>query len=60
MSKSFMSIIDLFQIPRVLGKTPEGEEITACLGRFGPYLNYGEKKNLSLRNLEWELPYGLH
>ncbi len=46
--------LDLFQIPRVLGKTPEGEEITACLGRFGPYLNYGEKKNLSLRNLEKE------
>jgi DNA topoisomerase-1 len=44
--------LDLFVIPRLLGETPDGEHITACLGRFGPYLNYGEKKNLSLKGLE--------
>ena len=44
--------MDLFVLPRLLGETPDGEYITACLGRFGPYLNYGEKKNLSLKGLE--------
>ena len=44
--------LDLFVLPRLLGETPDGEHITACLGRFGPYLNYGEKKNLSLKGLE--------
>tara|TARA_Y100001958_G_scaffold73483_1_gene49593 strand:- start:6501 stop:7742 length:1242 start_codon:yes stop_codon:yes gene_type:complete len=46
--------LDLFVLPRLLGETPDGEHITACLGRFGPYLNYGEKKNLSLKGLEKE------
>ena len=46
--------LDLFVLPRLLGETPAGEHITACLGRFGPYLNYGEKKNLSLKGLEKE------
>ncbi len=46
--------LDLFVLPRLLGETPAGEHITACLGRFGPYLNYGEKKNLSLKGLEQE------
>ena len=39
---------DLFVLPRLLGETPDGEHITACLGRFGPYLNYGEKKKIYL------------
>ncbi len=33
----------LFQLPRKLGSTPEGEEITANTGRFGPYVKYGAK-----------------
>jgi DNA topoisomerase-1 len=33
----------LFQLPRKLGATPEGEEITANTGRFGPYVKYGAK-----------------
>ncbi len=33
----------LFQLPRKLGTTPEGEEITANTGRFGPYVKYGAK-----------------
>jgi DNA topoisomerase-1 len=35
--------LQLFQLPRKLGATPEGEEIEANIGRFGPYLKYGAK-----------------
>jgi DNA topoisomerase-1 len=33
----------LFQLPRKLGTTADGEEITANTGRFGPYVKYGAK-----------------
>jgi DNA topoisomerase-1 len=33
----------LFQLPRKLGNMPDGEEITANTGRFGPYVKYGIK-----------------
>jgi DNA topoisomerase-1 len=33
----------LFQLPRKLGSTSEGEEIVANTGRFGPYVKYGAK-----------------
>jgi DNA topoisomerase-1 len=33
----------LFQLPRKLGSTPEGEEMVANTGRFGPYIKYGAK-----------------
>ena len=33
----------LFQLPRKLGATPQGEEIVANTGRFGPYVKYGAK-----------------
>jgi DNA topoisomerase-1 len=33
----------LFQLPRKLGVTERGEEITANTGRFGPYVKYGAK-----------------
>ncbi len=33
----------LFQLPRDLGTTPEGEEMQANIGRFGPYIRYGKK-----------------
>lgn len=35
--------IQLFDLPRKLGETPEGEQITANIGRFGPYLKYDSK-----------------
>jgi DNA topoisomerase I len=35
--------IDLFQLPRTLGKTAEGEDIVTNIGRFGPYIKYGSK-----------------
>ena len=33
----------LFQLPRKLGETPEGEPVSASVGRFGPYVRYGDK-----------------
>ena len=35
--------IDLFQLPRTLGKTADGEDIVTNIGRFGPYVKYGSK-----------------
>ena len=40
--------IRLFDLPRKLGETPEGEKIVANIGRFGPYLQY-DKKYVSLK-----------
>ena len=33
--------LELFRLPRILGKTPEGEEISTNFGRFGPYIKWG-------------------
>jgi DNA topoisomerase-1 len=33
----------LFQLPRKLGETPQGEPMTVAVGRFGPYIKYGSK-----------------
>lgn len=33
----------LFVLPRELGESPEGEAISANVGRFGPYVKYGSK-----------------
>lgn len=35
--------LELFKLPRKLGTTPEGEPVTASIGRFGPYVQYGKK-----------------
>jgi DNA topoisomerase-1 len=35
--------IELFKLPRKLGATAAGEEITTNVGRFGPYVKYGAK-----------------
>jgi DNA topoisomerase-1 len=35
--------MDLFQLPRALGATAEGEPVVANVGRFGPYVKYGSK-----------------
>jgi len=31
-----------FELPRVVGKTKDGEEITTNFGRFGPYIKFGK------------------
>jgi DNA topoisomerase I len=33
----------LFQLPRSLGETAEGDAITVAIGQFGPYVKYGSK-----------------
>jgi DNA topoisomerase-1 len=35
--------LELYKLPRKLGETPEGEPVSASIGRFGPYVRYGEK-----------------
>jgi len=33
--------LSMFELPRIVGKTSEGEEIKANIGRFGPYVQVG-------------------
>jgi DNA topoisomerase-1 len=35
--------MDLFQLPRTLGVTADGETMITNVGRFGPYVKYGSK-----------------
>lgn len=35
--------LELFKLPRELGTTKDGEEIVVGIGRFGPYVRYGNK-----------------
>jgi len=35
--------LKLFELPRQLGESPEGEKISASIGRFGPYVKYDSK-----------------
>src|SRR5882757_3608216 len=35
--------MELFKLPRTLGKTADGEAIITNVGRFGPYVKYGSK-----------------
>ncbi len=32
--------LDMFRLPRVLGETPDGKEISTNAGRFGPYIKW--------------------
>ncbi len=40
--------LKMFDLPRVVGKTPKGVEIVAQIGRFGPYMKVGSI-NVSLK-----------
>ncbi|HTT03541.1 MAG TPA: DNA topoisomerase I [Steroidobacteraceae bacterium] len=35
--------LELFTLPRTLGQTTAGETVIANVGRFGPYVKYGDK-----------------
>ncbi len=41
--------LELFKLPRTLGKMPDGQDIKVAVGRFGPYAQYGAKKYVSLK-----------
>jgi DNA topoisomerase-1 len=47
--------LELFKLPRTLGKTPDGLTVSASVGRFGPYVRYGDKY-VSIRG-EGDDPY---
>jgi DNA topoisomerase-1 len=34
--------MELFKLPRMLGTAPDGEEISAAIGRFGPFVKHGK------------------
>lgn len=40
--------LKLFKFPRNLGQTPEGEEVVADDGNYGPSIRYGDKEYISL------------
>ena len=48
--------LELFKLPRELGVSPEGEQISANIGRFGPYIKY-DNKFVSLKASEGDDPY---
>ena len=35
--------MELFKLPRKLGETADGLAVSASIGRFGPYIRYGDK-----------------
>ncbi len=43
--------LELFKLPRELGKTPEGEKVFAAIGRFGPYIRF-DSKFVSLKDID--------
>lgn len=43
--------LKMFELPRIVGKTVTGDEITAQIGRFGPYLKAGAL-NVSMGQLD--------
>ncbi len=44
--------MELFKLPRDLGETPEGEPVQANIGRFGPYIRYGQRNFVSLKEVD--------
>jgi len=48
--------LELFKLPRDLGVSAEGEQISTNVGRFGPYVKY-DSKFVSLKTKEGDDPY---
>ncbi|TDJ32826.1 MAG: DNA topoisomerase I [Gammaproteobacteria bacterium] len=40
---TFEEAMELFKLPRKLGHTADGEEVLASIGRYGPYIKFGDK-----------------
>ena len=53
---TYEQAMELFKLPRVLGKTEEGEAVSASIGRFGPYVKYGSKY-VSIKKDSGDDPY---
>ncbi len=47
---TFAEALELFKLPRTLGKTANGEDLKVAIGRFGPYVQYGAKKFVSIKD----------
>jgi DNA topoisomerase-1 len=45
--------LTLFELPRDLGETPDGEPMSTNIGRFGPYIRYGS----NFASLKTDDPY---
>ncbi|HUP26740.1 MAG TPA: type I DNA topoisomerase [Candidatus Limnocylindrales bacterium] len=39
---TFEQALEMFKLPRTVGTTPDGQEIKANIGRFGPYIQVGK------------------
>ncbi len=42
--------LELFKLPRTVGNMPDGHPIRVAIGRFGPYVQYGAKKFVSIKD----------
>ena len=42
--------LELFKLPRTIGNMPDGHAIRVAIGRFGPYVQYGAKKFVSIKD----------
>jgi DNA topoisomerase I len=42
--------LELFTLPRTLGEAADGHPIKVAIGRFGPYIQYGAKKFVSIKD----------
>jgi DNA topoisomerase I len=47
---TFEEALELFKLPRTVGNMPSGEPIKVAIGRFGPYIQYGAKKFVSIKD----------
>lgn len=56
-SITFEEAMDLFKLPREIGEY-EGKEITAAIGRFGPYIKWGNLF-VSLKKSEGDDPFSV-
>jgi DNA topoisomerase-1 len=42
--------LELFTLPRTIGQADDGHAIRVAIGRFGPYIQYGAKKFVSIKD----------
>jgi len=49
-SLTLADALELFKLPRTLGKTESGDAIKVAIGRFGPYVQYAAKKYVSIKD----------